>query len=96
MPQDNHRWITPASTVLFKTILKLENLKQAQNFFRDLMSEKEIRELSNRWKTAQMLEKGISFSVIEKQTGMSPNTIARINKWRKKGMGGYRLMLGKK
>ena len=30
---------------------------------------------------------------IEKETGMSSTTIARINKWLTNGMGGYRLIL---
>ena len=93
MTQINRRWITPASTDLFKAILKLKNLHEAQNFCRDLMTEKEIKDLSKRWKAVQMLEKRIPFTQIEKETGMSPNTITRINKWRKKGMGGYRMML---
>ena len=93
--QNNYRWINAASSDLFQTILKLENLNEAQKFFRDLLSEAEIKELANRWKAVQMLAKHVPFKQIETETGMSPNTVARINKWRKKGMGGYKLMLKK-
>ena len=96
MPKQTKRWINAASTDLFNTILKLKTSKEAQNFFRDLLTEAEIREFSNRWKVAQMLNNKIPFTQIEEQTGMSPNTIARINRWLKKGQGGYRLMLKRK
>ncbi len=86
-------WINEASTDMFRTILKLKTLTEAQNFFRDLLTEAEIREFSNRWKAAQMLHKKIPFAQITKATRMSPNTIARINRWLKKGHGGYRKML---
>jgi len=90
-----NKWLNPASTSLFKAILQIRNLSEARKFFRDLLSQKEILELGNRWKAAQMLDKKIPFEKIQTATGMSPNTVARINKWRKKGMGGYRTMLKK-
>jgi len=85
--------LSPASTSLFQAILQIKNLPEARKFFRDLLSQQEIIEFSNRWKAAQMLDKKISFEKIQAATGMSPNTVARINKWRKKGMGGYKLLL---
>jgi TrpR-related protein YerC/YecD len=78
---------------LYKAILSLKNDKEAQKFFRDLLTEAEIKEFANRWKVAQMLNKKIQYETIEKETGMSSTTIARINKWLNKGMGGYKLML---
>lgn len=40
-----------------------------------------------------MLAKRIRYSKIEQETGMSSTTIARVHKWLKKGMGGYKLIL---
>lgn len=88
------KWSTSGKNLL-KAILKLRNVSEAENFFRDLLTEKEITEISNRWQVAQMLENNISFSKIRQTTGLSPNTIARINRWRKKGMGGYSALLRK-
>lgn len=78
---------------LIKAVLALKNSKEAKSFLRDLLTSDEINEFSNRWLTAQMLSKGISYSTISNQTGLSSTTIARISKWLKKGKGGYRLML---
>ncbi len=86
-------WITPDTNNLFKAILSLKNVKEAQRFFRDLLTEEEIREFSARWKVAQMLSKNASYSRIEKETGMSSTTIARISKWLNNGCNGYQLML---
>ena len=88
------KWSAPGKSLL-KVILKLRNISEAKNFFRDLLTKKEIIEISNRWQGAQMLENNFSFKKIRQTTGLSPNTIARINRWRKKGMGGYSALLRK-
>ncbi len=78
---------------LYKAILALESEAECKKFFRDLLTEAEIKEFANRWQVARMLNQNISYEVIEKKTGMSSTTIARISKWLNKGMGGYKLML---
>lgn len=87
--------INKNTSQLYKTILSLGNEKEAQKFFRDLLTEAEIKEFTNRWKVAQMLNKKVQYEVIAKETGMSSTTIARISKWLNKGMGGYKLMLNR-
>ncbi len=84
-----------AEKELFKAILKLETIDEARKFLRDLLTEAELKEFANRWKVAQMLEEKIAYKKIEKETGMSSTTIARIQKWLTSGMGGYKLMLKK-
>lgn len=78
---------------LLNAILALKNLKEAKAFFRDLLTESELDEFGNRWQAAQMLNGDTSYNVIQKSTGLSTTTIARISKWLKKGKGGYKLML---
>jgi len=92
--KDKHsKWINQDTDALFEAILKLKNLDEARRFFRDLLTEKEILEFGQRWKVARMLAKRIRYTKIEQETGMSSTTIARVNKWLKKGMGGYKLIL---
>lgn len=83
-------WMNADSDTLFRAILELENLDEARRFFRDLLTEKEIIEFSNRWKAANMLSQGKSYFDIADATGMSSTTIARINNWLERGMGGYK------
>jgi len=78
---------------LYKAILSLETEEECKGFLRDLLTEKEIKEFTNRWKVARMLDKKIPYEKIAKKTGMSSTTIARVNKWLTKGKGGYKLML---
>lgn len=80
---------------LYQAILSLKNKEEAQKFFRDLLTKQEILEFSKRWQVAQMLADQVSYSVIEKKTGLSSTTVARISKWLNKGKGGYKLMLGR-
>lgn len=94
--KDKHKkWINQDTDALFEAILKLKNLDETQRFFRDLLTEKELVELGQRWKVARMLAKRIRYTEIAQETGMSSTTIARVHKWLKKGMGGYKLVLGR-
>jgi TrpR-related protein YerC/YecD len=78
---------------LYKAVLLLKNEDECRRFFRDLLTEVEIKEFTNRWKVAQMLDNKLPYEKIVKETGMSSTTIARINKWLTKGNNGYKLML---
>lgn len=81
------------SKALYKAVLSLKNPSECKRFFRDLLTKAEIKEFANRWKVAKMLNGKIPYEEIEKETGMSSTTIARIQKWLTEGKGGYRLML---
>src|SRR5438105_1002796 len=87
------RWLNKDSEALFRAVLGLKTIEEAQRFFRDLLTEKEILEFSNRWKVARMLDKGYKYDAIEDEVHMSSTTIARIHHWLRSGMGGYRLVL---
>ncbi|MBC8145827.1 MAG: hypothetical protein H7X80_09580 [bacterium] len=89
MKEAEHRDINE----LYRVILKLETLQECRSFFRDLLTEHEINELAERWKVARMLTGGASYVEIEKATGASSRTIARVARWVKEGKGGYLLML---
>ena len=78
---------------LYRAILCLESEEEARQFFRDLLTETEIRELAERWKAARMLAQGEAYLTISAETGLSSTTVARVARWVKKGTGGYRLAL---
>lgn len=87
------KWDNLKTEELAEAVLALKSQKETRIFLRDLLTEKEILELGNRWKAVQMLDDKISYARIEKETGLSSTTIARISKWLKSGMGGYKLVL---
>ncbi len=78
---------------LYEVILRLESLPEARKFFRDLLTEKEIEDIAERWKIAKLLAQGVPYTQIEEHTGLSSTTIARVHKWVKQGKGGYSMML---
>ena len=78
---------------LIEAILTLRTPEEAKRFLRDLLTEKEITEFNNRWQAAQMLNNQVSYSEIISKTGLSSTTVARIAKWLKGNVGGYRLVL---
>lgn len=80
---------------LFSAILSLKNENECKKFFRDLLTEAELKEFMNRWKVARMLVDKIPYEEISKETGMSSTTIARISKWLTNGMGGYQLVFSR-
>lgn len=84
---------TQSEKELFNVVTSLQTEKETLCFLRDLLTEAELKEFSNRWKVAQMLDKKIVYKDIEDATGMSSTTIARIQKWLTNGMNGYKKML---
>jgi len=89
------KWDNRKTRDLIEILLALKSEKEAKMFLRDLMTEKELLEFGNRWKAAQMLSEKASYPEIQKETGLSSRTIARISKWLKKGKCGYKLMLNR-
>lgn len=78
---------------LIEAVLSLKNSAEAKCFLRDLLTENELMEFGNRWQAAQMLDAKVTYEQIEKETGLSARTVARISKWLQGGKGGYRLVL---
>lgn len=80
---------------LFKAIISLKNLKEAEAFFRDLCTIDEIQEMSERWQIALMVNQGLPYREIAEKLAVSTTTVARVATWLYNGAGGYRLVLDK-
>ena len=83
------------TTALAQAVLSLKSTAEVKNFLRDLLTEQEIIEFGKRFKAAKMLDRSVSYLAIEKETGLSSTTIARVSRWLRKGMGGYRLVISR-
>ena len=88
-------WDTKENKQLLNAILALENTDEAKRFLRDLMTGGEITEFSKRLEAARMLSRDIQYNTIIEKTGLSSTTIARISKWLRGSLGGYRLILNR-
>ena len=82
-------------TQLISAILTLKTQDEAKRFLRDLMTEKEITEFTNRFTAAQMLTQKIPYSIIEKKTGLSSTTVARVAKWLNGKERGYKTIINR-
>jgi len=80
---------------LYQAILALQTENEARAFLRDLLTAAEFKEFENRWEAAQMLSQKIPYLAIEKSTGLSSTTVARVSKWLNQGKGGYRSIIGR-
>ena len=89
------KWDNKNSEELFQAILELKTLDETKRFFRDLLTPEEIVEFAKRWQVARLLDAEVSYIEINRQTKLSSTTIARISKWLKNGMGGYKLIISR-
>ena len=88
-------WDQPEMKRLIQALVALESPQEARNFLRDLMTEGELIECAKRFKVAEMLTQRISYTTIQKETGFSSTTIARVAKWLNGREGGYKTMIAK-
>ena len=88
-------WNTKENEQLIDALLSIKNKDEASRFLRDLMTQSEIEEFSNRLEAARLLMNNTQYATIIEKTGLSSTTIARISKWLKGPLGGYRLILNK-
>lgn len=80
---------------LFKAILSLKTVKEAENFFRDLCTLDELKEMSERWGIARLLSKGMPYRQIATKLKVSTTTVSRVALWLNNGEGGYKLILNR-
>jgi len=88
-------WKSKENQRLIQGILALNTENEAERFLRDLMTEKEINEFAKRLKAAEMLTEKRSYSTIEKETGLSSTTIARVSRWLNGKGEGYKTIITK-
>jgi TrpR-related protein YerC/YecD len=80
---------------LFTAILKLDSLKEAERFFRDLCTAEELKEMADRFEIARLVAQELPYREIAKKLKTSTTTVGRVAAWLNNGEGGYRLALAK-
>ena len=84
---------TPEVERLLEALVAIGDKDTMFALLEDLFTIREIRESSQRLAVARMLAEGSSYAKIEKATGASATTIARVSKCLASGSGGYRAAL---
>ena len=85
----------PQTDALFHSILALESVEECYQYFEDLCTMKEIRDLSQRLEVAKLLHSGCSYQQAGDATGASSATIGRVKRCLNYGSGGYGLILSR-
>jgi TrpR-related protein YerC/YecD len=78
---------------LYRAFAETGDPEQVAAFMEDLCTIREIHEMAQRLTVAFMLESGQSYAAIEKKTGTSTTTTARVSKCLNYGAGGYRAVI---
>jgi uncharacterized protein YerC len=82
-------WKKEMPMQLATVLVSIDSAFDMQNLLRDLMTEKEIIEISARLEAARMLKIGKKYTEVIQRTNLSSRTVARISDWLKNGSGGY-------
>lgn len=82
-------WQETQTATFADTLTRINKPEIMRNFLYDVMTEKEIREISARFEAARLLKQGEKYTEITKITKLSSRTIARINDWLQNGKDGY-------
>lgn len=77
----------------YEAILTLKTPEECAAFFDDVCTIKELLDMSARLHVAKLLDNGMIFNDISKETGASSATISRVNKCLRFGPGGYKIVL---
>jgi|ERR1039458_3885839 TrpR-related protein YerC/YecD len=88
-------WKTPVTRQLAEVLAAIDSTSDMQNFLRDVMTEKEIIEISSRLQAARMLQAGSTYADIVAATKLSSRTVARISDWMQNGCKGYASVIKK-
>lgn len=86
-------WQSKTTQQLAKALTAIDKQQTMQAFLRDVMTEKEIAEISARLEAAKMLQAGNKYTEIVSITKLSSRTVARISDWLKNGCNGYQAAL---
>lgn len=83
---------------LFDVISSLKDVDECRRFLFDLCTPKEIKDMSERWSVAQLLNEGkLSYREIHAQTGVSVTTVGRVARFlMQENYEGYRMMMDRK
>lgn len=82
-------WQNEMPQQFIKILTTISDSAVMQKFLLDVMTEKEILELSARFEAAKMLTNKETYVAVTEKTKLSSRTVARISDWLKQDNGGY-------
>ena len=80
---------------LVAALCSLQTPQEVEALLTDLLTSREIEDLSQRLEVATMLSRGHSYLDVSRATGVSSTTVSRVSKCLNGAVGGYRLVLSR-
>ncbi len=80
---------------LVAALCSLQTTQEVEALLSDLLTSREIEDLSQRLEVATMLSRGHSYLDVSRATGVSSTTVSRVSKCLNGPAGGYRLVLSR-
>ncbi len=81
--------------LLFSAVLSLKTMEECENFFCDLCTKTELREMTKRLWAAKLIFEGKKYTEIVEETGLSTATITRVNSFLRDGSEGYKTVFSR-
>jgi TrpR-related protein YerC/YecD len=88
-----HPWLTEEIEELCEAFRRLRSTDEVERFLRDLCTLSELEAMAHRWQVAQLVDQGLPYQEVARQTRASTTTVTRVAQWLRHGEGGYRLVL---
>jgi len=85
----------PLNDQLFKAVLLLETQEECYQFFEDICTIGELKDMAQRLEVARMLKHGHTYDDIVARTGASTATISRVKRCLYYGADGYKTVLAR-
>ena len=89
------RLMNENTDMLVEALLKLETREECYRLLEDLLTFREVEDLSQRIQVAKLLTDKVTYTEITQITGASSATIGRVNRALTYGADGYKTILGK-
>ena len=86
-------WFNRETDTLCDALLSLKTREECYAFMEDVCTIREVLDIAQRLAVAGMLDQGISYSAISRETGASTATISRVSKCYEYGSGGYKTVI---
>ncbi|NBV77455.1 TrpR-like protein YerC/YecD [bacterium] len=86
-------WSAPHIRALVTALQVVRSRNEMRAFLSDLMTEEELTTFAKRLQAADMLNESVPYTLIQKETGLSSATVARVAKKLLSEAGGYRAVL---
>lgn len=93
MPKSSKKTRTPDVEMLLETLCSIDDTNLMFRLLEDLCTPRELVEIAQRLRVAQMLQAGENYARIQRATGASATTIARVSKSLNYGTDGYHEVL---